>query len=64
VSALGLSLSEASMRTATIAADFLNVRDRGRLIVGSFADMVVFNPDLQLVQVFTEGRAVERSYAH
>jgi N-acetylglucosamine-6-phosphate deacetylase len=56
---LGLSLTEASKRTATIAADFLYVHDRGRLTVGCFADIVVLNGDLQVTHVFTEGRAVD-----
>jgi N-acetylglucosamine-6-phosphate deacetylase len=57
---LGLSLADASRRTATIAAEHLGMPDRGRLQVGHHADVVVFNPDLQLTQVLVEGERIER----
>ena len=56
---LGLSLTEASLRTATLAAEYLGVADRGRLTTGSYADMVLLDRELQLTHVFTEGRAIE-----
>ena len=56
---LGLSLDDASRRTSTNAADFLGLADRGRLLVGARADVVVLNPDLQLTQVIVEGDSID-----
>jgi N-acetylglucosamine-6-phosphate deacetylase len=56
---LGLSLAEASRRTATLAADHLGVTDRGRLQPGAWADLVVLDaPSLRLRQVWVEGEAL------
>lgn len=55
---LGLTLAEASARTATYAADYLGLADRGRLAPGAWADAVVLGRDLALVQVVVEGEAV------
>jgi N-acetylglucosamine-6-phosphate deacetylase len=57
---LGLSLADASRRTASIAAEHLGLTDRGHLQAGSFADIVALNSDLQLTQVWVEGEAIER----
>jgi N-acetylglucosamine-6-phosphate deacetylase len=57
---LGLSLADASRRTATIAAEHLALTDRGRLVPGHHADMVVFSRDLQLTHVLVEGQTIER----
>jgi N-acetylglucosamine-6-phosphate deacetylase len=57
---LGLSITDASRRTATIAAEHLGLTDRGRLQPGHHADVVVFDRDLQLTQVLVEGEAIER----
>ena len=59
--AIGLPLSEASQRTATIAADHLGLADRGRLETGAWADMVVLDSALQLQAVWIEGSAVDLS---
>ena len=56
---LGLSLTEASQRTATIAAEHLGLSDRGRLVPGAWADMVVLDTTLQLQAVWVEGSAVD-----
>lgn len=61
VDALGLSLIDASRRTATLAADFLGFDDRGRLKPGSHADIVVLNSKLELAQVFAGGASVDLS---
>jgi N-acetylglucosamine-6-phosphate deacetylase len=58
VEQLGLALAEASARTATHAADYLGLADRGRLGPGEWADIVVLDRDLVLTQVFVEGEAV------
>ena len=54
VDALGLSLADASRRVSTNAADYLGIEDRGRLRKGAFADVVVLDRDLKLVDVFVE----------
>ena len=59
--AIGLPLSEASQRTATIAADHMGLADRGRLETGAWADMVVLDSALQLQAVWIEGSAVDLS---
>lgn len=59
VNVMRISLAEASQRTATLAADFIGVADRGRLTAGCHADVVVLDQDLNITQVFTEGRAVD-----
>jgi N-acetylglucosamine-6-phosphate deacetylase len=56
---LGLSLSESSRRTSTLAAEHLGLEDRGRLVPGAHADLVVLDSALQLQQVVVEGEAVE-----
>lgn len=58
VNELGLGIAEASMRTATHAADYLGLADRGRLAPGAWADAVVLDRDLQLQEVFVEGAPV------
>ena len=57
---LGLTLAEASRRTATIAADHLGLADRGRLVPGAWADAVVLDGALQLREVWIEGEPLER----
>jgi N-acetylglucosamine-6-phosphate deacetylase len=56
---LGLSLGEASMRVSTHAANYLGLVDRGRLVEGAFADIVVLDRDLQLQRVVAEGEAID-----
>jgi N-acetylglucosamine-6-phosphate deacetylase len=56
---LGLSVEDASRRVSTYAADFLGLADRGRLLVGARADLVVLDADLQLTQVIVEGEAID-----
>ena len=60
---LGLTLAEASARTATHAADFLGLADRGRLAPGAWADAVVLDRDLTVMQVFVEGEAIDLANA-
>jgi N-acyl-D-amino-acid deacylase len=40
-----LTLAEAVRRLTSLPADHLSLADRGRLRVGHYADVVVFNPD-------------------
>jgi N-acetylglucosamine-6-phosphate deacetylase len=56
---MGLSLDDASRRVATHAADFLGLADRGRLLVGARADVVVLDADLKLTQVIVEGDPID-----
>ena len=56
---LGLPLSEASRRTATLAADHLGLADRGRLVPEAWADVVVLDAELQLQRVWVEGDEVD-----
>jgi N-acetylglucosamine-6-phosphate deacetylase len=56
---MGLDLDDASRRVSTNAADFLGLADRGRLLVGARADLVVLNPDLHLTQVIVEGDPID-----
>lgn len=59
VGPLGLSLREASARVSTIAADYLGLGDRGRLAVGSHADLVQLDSELQVQRVWVEGEELE-----
>ena len=56
---LGLSLAEASRRTALIAAQHLGLADRGALAPGAWADMVVLDKSLQLQRVLVEGEEID-----
>ena len=58
VHALGLSVTEASARTSTLAADHIGETQRGRLVGGAFADVVVLDRELQLRDVIAEGVSV------
>jgi N-acetylglucosamine-6-phosphate deacetylase len=55
---IGLPLSEASRRLSSIAAAYLGLADRGRLVASAFADCAVFDRDLQLREVVIEGQFV------
>jgi N-acetylglucosamine-6-phosphate deacetylase len=56
---MGLAVEDASMRVSTHAADFLGLADRGRLLVGARADLVVLDGELQLNQVIVEGDQID-----
>jgi len=59
VNELGLSLGEASSRVSTHAADRLGLTDRGRLALGCWGDAVLLDRDLQLLDVYIEGRSLD-----
>ena len=63
VGTVGLSLSDASRRVSTHAADYLGATDRGRLSVGAWGDAVLLDRDLQLTDVWIEGSSVEHTNA-
>lgn len=52
---LGLAIEDASRRTSTFAADYIGETNRGRLIPGAIADMVVIEPSLSLIEVLVAG---------
>ena len=56
--ALGLSIEEASRRTSTIAAEYLRLDDRGRIVPGALADLIVLDAALELTSVILRGRAI------
>ena len=60
VNEIGLDLQEASQRVSTHAADHLGIADRGRLVAGAWADVVVLDRDLMLDEVYAEGVAINR----
>ena len=53
---LGLPLEQAARRCATLQADYLGLEDRGRLVPGAAADLVVVDREGHLAAVFLEGR--------
>ena len=55
---LGLSLAEASRRTAALAAEHLGLADRGHLGPGAWADAVVLDERLSVCGVLVEGERV------
>ncbi|QRX82074.1 N-acetylglucosamine-6-phosphate deacetylase [Glaciimonas sp. PAMC28666] len=57
--ALGLDLAEASLRTSTYPADYLGITERGRLQNGCFADILVFDRQLNLTAVYVEGEQID-----
>lgn len=56
--ALGLPLAEAAGRCATLPAAYLGLEDRGRLVPGAAADLVVLDAAGRLQVVLTEGGPV------
>jgi N-acetylglucosamine-6-phosphate deacetylase len=55
---LGLPLDEAARRCATLPADYLGLEDRGRLVPGAVADVVVLDREGRLLAVVIEGQAI------
>ncbi|MFO1036640.1 MAG: N-acetylglucosamine-6-phosphate deacetylase [Geminicoccaceae bacterium] len=55
---LGLEIGEAARRLSTIPADYLGLKERGRIAVGAMADLVVLGPDLAIRSVVLEGHTV------
>jgi N-acetylglucosamine-6-phosphate deacetylase len=56
---IGLSLEDASRRVSTCAAEYLGLSDRGRLVEGVRADLVVVDRDLHLQRVIAEGEELD-----
>ena len=55
---IGLPLEEASRRLSTLPADYLGLRDRGRLEPGAVADLLLLDRDLNLLSVICRGEAI------
>jgi N-acetylglucosamine-6-phosphate deacetylase len=55
---LGVPLEDAAKRCATLQAEYLGLEERGRLVPGAVADLVVIDPAGRLEGVFLEGRPV------
>jgi N-acetylglucosamine-6-phosphate deacetylase len=55
---IGLDLADASHRLSRNPADYLGIADRGRLAEGCWADLTVFDADLNLTQVYVEGESL------
>jgi N-acetylglucosamine-6-phosphate deacetylase len=56
---LGLSLLEGAQRTANHAARHLGLADRGALVPGAWADIVVLDARLRVQRVWVEGEAID-----
>jgi N-acetylglucosamine-6-phosphate deacetylase len=63
VDVIGVPLDDAARRVATYAADFLQLPDRGRLAVGSWADLVLLDRELRVQDVFIEGDSLDVAHA-
>lgn len=55
---LGLDLADAAARVATNAADYLGLKERGRIVEGARADLVVLDPAHAVQAVYVEGEPV------
>jgi N-acetylglucosamine-6-phosphate deacetylase len=56
---VGLDLADASQRVSTFPADYLGLDDRGRLAPGAWADLVVLDAQLRVIEVRVAGHPVE-----
>jgi N-acetylglucosamine-6-phosphate deacetylase len=57
---LGLSLAEASLRTSTLAARYVGEHERGAIVPGAWADLVLLDADtLMLQRVVVEGELID-----
>ena len=60
---VGLELADASRRLSAYPADYLGVTDRGRLRVGAWADIAIFDEQLALRGVVAEGERIALAHA-
>ena len=63
VDVIGVPLDDAARRLATHAADFLGLADRGRLVHGAWADVVVLDRELRVQEVLVEGGSIDVPHA-
>lgn len=59
---IGLPIEDAVLRVSTYPADYLGLKDRGRIEEGAIADLVVLGQDHSVQQVFIEGETFELSH--
>lgn len=55
---LGMSLEEASKRLSQIPAELIQVKDRGVIAEGCYADLLVLGDDLTLKEIYSEGELI------
>jgi N-acetylglucosamine-6-phosphate deacetylase len=55
---LGLPVADVSNRLSRYAADYLGIEDRGQLVRGAWADVVVFDRELALTATYVEGESI------
>ncbi|HLX02706.1 MAG TPA: N-acetylglucosamine-6-phosphate deacetylase [Trinickia sp.] len=55
---LGLPIADVSNRMSRHAADYLGIEDRGRIVRGAWADLVVFDRELTLSATYVEGESI------
>jgi len=55
---MGLSVEDASARVSRYPADYLGLKDRGRIETGAWADLVVLDRTLRPIAVYVEGEPV------
>jgi N-acetylglucosamine-6-phosphate deacetylase len=60
---IGIELEEASRRVSTYAAEYLGLSDRGHLVEGARADLVVLDRELRLQRVIVEGEEIDLANA-
>jgi len=56
---MGLSVEDASARVSRYPADYLGLKDRGRIETGAWADLVVLDRQLRPLTVYVEGEPVD-----
>ncbi|MEJ6007340.1 N-acetylglucosamine-6-phosphate deacetylase [Paucibacter sp. AS339] len=56
---MGLEIEDASKRVSSYAAEYMGLSDRGQLVVGAWADLVVMDRALQLQRVVVEGEEID-----
>ncbi len=57
---LGLPLGDAARRLSTLPADHLGLEERGRIVVGAAADLVIVDAAGHVLEVIAEGEPVPR----
>ncbi|WP_233862101.1 N-acetylglucosamine-6-phosphate deacetylase [Paraburkholderia adhaesiva] len=55
---LGFPVADVSARLSRYAADYLGIEDRGRLMRGAWADIVVFDREFALTATYVEGESI------
>lgn len=56
---VGLSAADAARRCSPLAAEYLNLTDRGRIAPGAFSDLLMLDEEMNLGLVLVEGEPIE-----